>query len=121
MPHQLVYMAIPPMKVVGKGAMGDRGLVSTIFLKSLSLLYVGGFSAIVTNLRRLLASSPPGNGALGAQKRNENANGQIEGSQSCAWGRRQEKHLVHRNLVSLLKIRLHIIPMTRGSQSVQGD
>jgi hypothetical protein len=81
----------------------------------------GGFSAIIViDLRRLLASSPPGNDALGVQKQNENVNGQIEGSRSCVWDRRQEKRLMHRNLVSLLKIHLYIIPMTWGSQSIQG-
>ena len=29
--HQLVYVAVPPMKVAGKGATGDRGPVSTEF------------------------------------------------------------------------------------------
>ena len=31
MPHQSVYMAVPLMKVAGKGTMGDRGPVSTGF------------------------------------------------------------------------------------------
>ena len=31
MPHQLVYVAVPPMKAAGKGVTGDRGPVSTEF------------------------------------------------------------------------------------------